>query len=285
MIPNPRKKVTVDFTVPEIKSALVKIPTYFNNKYTLDKINDLLNQFTFGALEFLSSGVFADINLNYITETKTEIIVEVRRKIGAFDQWFEVQKANQHIDNLFNGISVLLTNLRKTATENIIQVNVDNPSQVVSYDLSRSDWERHLNSFLGTYPGTYKQVSDNHSTEIVLRRLPQKGDDVVLDKDAIIKITDISSNADSCEVKFLITNENNKIETQGELKRNTLILKITINLIQKIINDLKNKITLAETELQNIEKWKVGRSDATKQEQKKVQTNIIEELKQKLKKA
>ena len=93
MIPNPKKNVTIDFTMNEIKSALAKIPQYFGNKYTLEKKNDLLNQFTFGALEFLSMGVFIDINLNYVTESKTDIIVEIRRKIGAFDQWVEVQKA------------------------------------------------------------------------------------------------------------------------------------------------------------------------------------------------
>lgn len=85
MIPNPKKTVVIDFSITEIKNAIVKIPSQFDKNYTLDKQNDLLNQFTFSATEFLSLGVYVDINLNYVTETKTSIEIEVRRKIGAFD--------------------------------------------------------------------------------------------------------------------------------------------------------------------------------------------------------
>jgi len=280
MVPNPIKSIVVDFTISEIKNCLSKIPKHFSNKYTLDKHNDLLNQSTFSALEFLSLGVYIDVNLNYVSETKTNIVVEVRRKIGAFDQTFEVQKANQHIENIFNGISVLLTNVRKAA----IAVEAENPASVVNYDLCWEDIKRHFKTFLSTYPNTYKLVSENSSAdEIILRRLPQAGDDVAINVDAIIKITKTSSSESLSEVRYEITNENNKISTQGELQRNALILKITINLLQKIIKDLKDKISQAENELFNIEKWKMGRSEKTKEEQIDAQMKIIEELRLKLK--
>ena len=280
MIPNPKKNVVVDFTVDEIKSVLIKLPKYFGNKYTLDQQNELMNQYTFGALEFLSLGVSIDINLNYISETKTNIEVEVRRKIGAFDQSFEVQKANQHIQNIFNGISVLLTNVRKAA----IAVEAANPVQTINYDLTWKDVRRHIDTFLSTYPTTYKLASEDALREdIILRRFPQKGDDVVINIDAIIKITKTESREISSQVRYEITNDNNKITTQGELQRNTLILKITINLIQKIINELKAHITKAELELENTKKWKMGRSDTVKAEQIDKAEKILEQFNLRLK--
>jgi len=280
MIPNPKKNVVVDFTLIDCKNAIKKIPAYFKQKYTLEKQNDILNQTTFGALEFLSLGVFIDVNLNSISETKTDIIVEVRRKLGAFDTWVEVSKANRHLDDLFNGISALLMNVRKAA----MTIETANPISVIKYDLCWVDVKRHLKTFLLTYPNTYKLVSEDSSSDTtILRRLPQAGDDIVLSIDAIINITKVSTTENSSEVRYEITNDNNKITTQGELQRNTLILKITINLLQKIINDLKNKIAQAEAELFNIQKWKMGRSDKEKQEQIEKQTNIINELKLKLK--
>lgn len=280
MIPNPKKSVVVDFNVDEIKSVIIKLPKYFGNKYTLDRQNELMKQYTFGALEFLSLGVSIDISLNYISETKTNIEVEVRRKIGAFDQSFEVQKANQHIQNIFNGISVLLTNVRKAA----IAVEAANPVQTINYDLTWKDIRRHIDTFLSTYHTIYKLVTEDALLEnIVLRRLPQKGDDVVINIDAIIKITKIESGENSSQVRYEITNDNNKITTQGELQRNTLILKITINLIQKIINELKAYITKAELELENSKKWKMGRSDTVKAEQIEKAEKILEQFKLKLK--
>jgi hypothetical protein len=55
-------------------------------------------------------GVFIDINLNDVGGGKTQINIEVRRKMGAFDQSYEIQQANQHIQEMFNGISNILTN-------------------------------------------------------------------------------------------------------------------------------------------------------------------------------
>lgn len=280
MIPNPKKSVVVDFTLDEIKSVLIKLPKYFGNKYTLDAQNDLMSQYTFGALEFLSLGVSIDINLNYVTENKTNIEVEVRRKIGAFDKSFEVQKANQHIQNIFNGISTLLTNVRKAAAA----VEASNPVLIINYDLTWKDVRRHIDTFLSVYHTVYKLASEDALREdIVLRRFPQKGDDVALNIDAIIKITKIESTENSSQAKFEITNDNNKITTQGELQRNTLILKITINLIQKIINELKAYITKAEAELESVRKWKVGRSDSAKAEQIHKAEKILEEFKLRLK--
>lgn len=274
MIPNPKKNITIDFTVAEIKSALTKVPAYFVNKFTLEKRNDMLNMYTFGTLEFLSLGVYIDINLNSLLENKTEIIIEVRRKIGAFDKMIEVQKANKHIETLFNGISVLLGVVRQQNAENSISVDVENPYEVVKYDLRWDAIRRHVKTLAIVHPTTYSIDNTDNSHEIILRRKPQSGDEFYLDADAIVKITS--------EVKYLITNDNNKITTQGELSRNKLILKITINLISKIINDLKTKISVAESELVKINKWKLGRNEKKKQEQIDNQIEIIKDLNRQL---
>ncbi len=274
MIPNPKKNITIDFTVAEIKSALTKVPAYFVNKFTLEKRNDMLNMYTFGTLEFLSLGVYVDINLNSLLENKTEIIIEVRRKIGAFDKMIEVQKANKHIETLFNGISVLLGVVRQQNAENSISVDVENPYEVVKYDLRWDAIRRHVKTLAIVHPATYSIDNTDNSNEIILRRKPQSGDEFYLDADAIVKITS--------EVKYLITNDNNKITTQGELSRNKLILKITINLISKIINDLKTKISVGESELVKINKWKLGRNEKKKQEQIDNQIEIIKDLNRQL---
>lgn len=279
MIPNPKKTVVIDFSITEIKNAIVKIPSQFDKNYTLDKQNDLLNQFTFSATEFLSLGVYVDINLNYVTETKTSIEIEVRRKIGAFDQTFEVQKANQHIQKLFTGISTLLTKQK----QNAVTVDAQNPVEEVKFNLPLKDIRRHLDTFLKTYSTVYKEDPTNSTdTFAILRRHPQKADDVYLEIDAIIKFFVITTNDNLTHLKLEVSNDNNKITTQGELNRNSLILKITIKLLSKIITDLEAGIQKAEQDLINIQKWKIGRSDAAKQQQIDTQLLLIDNLKKQL---
>ena len=62
-----------------------------------------------------------------MNENKTEITIEIRRKIGSFDQAHEVTKANQHIENLFEtlakGISYSeaeFTNVQETEKNELI---------------------------------------------------------------------------------------------------------------------------------------------------------------------
>lgn len=109
MIPNPQKKVTVNFTLDEVNSAFSKIVN-INKKYTLQSHNALMGIFTLSALEFLSVGVYIDLSSRMINSNQTEITIEVRRKIGAFDEAVEVQNANKHIEILLSDISELLSN-------------------------------------------------------------------------------------------------------------------------------------------------------------------------------
>ena len=107
-ISNPTKKVVIDFSIDQVKTGIKKISQVYK-KYKLEKENPMFNQYTFEASEFLSLGVYIDFNLTQISETRTEINIEVRRKLGAFDTWVEVQNANEHLQKLIDGLSTVLT--------------------------------------------------------------------------------------------------------------------------------------------------------------------------------
>ena len=103
-ISNPKKSLVIDFPIEKLKST-VEFISLLNPKYKFNSKNEVFNSFTFEALEFLSLGIFADISFSKMEESRTEISIEIRRKIGAFDQAHEVSKANDHISTLFELIS------------------------------------------------------------------------------------------------------------------------------------------------------------------------------------
>lgn len=107
-IPNPKKSTQVDFPIEKVKLSVQNI-SLRNNKYKFSKANEIFNQYTYESSEFLSLGVYVDINLNKINEEKTEITVEIRRKIGTFNQSYEITNANEHIEKTFECIAFLIT--------------------------------------------------------------------------------------------------------------------------------------------------------------------------------
>lgn len=105
-IPNPKKSIKVDFPLEKIKRSIKNIPI-LNKNYRFHNSNELFNQYTFESFEFLSAGVYLDFHLDSISENKTEINLEIRRKIGSFNQPSEITNANYHIDRLFKYIAEL----------------------------------------------------------------------------------------------------------------------------------------------------------------------------------
>ncbi|AZB30153.1 hypothetical protein [Chryseobacterium balustinum] len=105
-IPNPKKTIQVDFPLEKIKNSILNIPL-LNKNYRFSSSNEIFNQFTFESFEFLSIGVYLDFHLNSISENKTEINLEIRRKIGSFNQPAEITNANIHIDKLFKYVAQL----------------------------------------------------------------------------------------------------------------------------------------------------------------------------------
>lgn len=105
-IPNPKKSIVVDLPLKKVTNSVKNI-SILNAKYKFNSSNEIFNQYTFESFEFLSLGMYADINLNSISENKTEITIEIRRKIGSFNQSSEISNANRHITNLTNYIAQL----------------------------------------------------------------------------------------------------------------------------------------------------------------------------------
>jgi hypothetical protein len=109
-VENLTKSVVVNFGINEVAAAVYNFPNYFDKAYTLRTINDVMNIYTFSALETLSLGVYIDITLKNLTADKTEIHIEIRRKVGSFDEAHEVENANTHMSNVLEAISVFLKN-------------------------------------------------------------------------------------------------------------------------------------------------------------------------------
>lgn len=129
-IPNPKKNITIDFPIKKLKDTILFIPLTKDKKYKFTSKNDVLNLYTFEAMEFLSLGVYIDISLSEVSENKTSIEIEVRRKVGAFDQAHEVSNANQHITRILELIS-LCVNLtdEKIAKLNENSTKISNQQQ------------------------------------------------------------------------------------------------------------------------------------------------------------
>ncbi len=104
VIPNPKKSFQIEKSISEVKQAVEHL-TLFTAKYKLFKANPVLNQFTFEAFEFLSLGVYIDINCFSLNDQRTEVSIEVKRKIGSFDKSHEVSLANTHLSAITDLIS------------------------------------------------------------------------------------------------------------------------------------------------------------------------------------
>lgn len=107
-IPNPKKSITIDRPSNEVREAL-KNMHLFGEKYKFTKSNDVLNQVTYEATEFLSVGVYIDFNYSAVAPDRTELQIEIRRKIGSFDKPHEVSAANQHFVKITDLLSTSLT--------------------------------------------------------------------------------------------------------------------------------------------------------------------------------
>lgn len=107
-LPNPKKTITIDFSIEQVMKSIPKINIASDTKYKVEEINPIFNQVTLECLEFLSLGVYIDFNLVKKSETSTEVTIEIRRKIGSFDTDVEISKANYHFKDLVNHLSEVI---------------------------------------------------------------------------------------------------------------------------------------------------------------------------------
>jgi hypothetical protein len=134
-ISNPTKRIVVDFPLDQVRKSIKNISllnsrSYIfvepndtaqqirksiknnsilgNHNYILVSSNDTFNKYTYSIPQTMSFGSFADIHINSISDNKTEIAIEIRRKMGTFDKSYEVTSANHHIQNLIDYLSKLI---------------------------------------------------------------------------------------------------------------------------------------------------------------------------------
>ena len=124
-LPNPKKSFQVEKPSTEIQQAVEHL-TLFTKEYKLFKANPILNQYIFEASEFLSLGVYIQISCFTIKELRTEVIIEVKRKIGAFDQRHEISLANKHLTTITDLIteSISISHTERLARLELIETNV-----------------------------------------------------------------------------------------------------------------------------------------------------------------
>ena len=109
VIPNPKKTVTIDFPIEQVKIAARNIDKVMKFCHFREE-NDMFNSYKFSRSEFLSLGALININLNSVSGTKTQVDIEISRQLGAFDEWIEIDKANKHIGETINAISSIIKN-------------------------------------------------------------------------------------------------------------------------------------------------------------------------------
>lgn len=142
-IPNPKKTIQVDFPLEKVKLGVKNI-NLINTKYHFETSNEIFNQYTYRASEFLSIGVYIDINLNKLSEDKTEITVEIRRKLGSFNHAHEITYANEHLMSIIDSISKLIIKSSEEIKELKNQTNKQSNSKKIA--AKKNHTKNNLNS-------------------------------------------------------------------------------------------------------------------------------------------
>jgi len=120
-IPNPTRELTVPFANNQVQSALSNLSKYMIGSgagaYNQENYDNVIGQVELTKTEFLSAGVSIVVAAHAVSDAQTKVNIEVRRRIGSFDEWYEVSKAKDHIDTVVKSLSTLLAN--PTAADNI----------------------------------------------------------------------------------------------------------------------------------------------------------------------
>lgn len=276
MLLNPTKNLSVNFSLNDVKMAVLKLPKV-NNKYDLTTRNDVMNVFRFSGFEFLSLGVWIDVSLTKVNENTTNINIEVVRKFGAFEQALEIQKANEHI-------AIMVTTISNTLPKIVSEQELSDTiiiEDAISFTYKSEIVILGVNSMLTKFSSSYKIMSKTEN-EIVVNRLANSKDDYIFPIDTIITISFDTSNITS--LKFTLTNPTKTFQTIGECNRNKLVLTITKKLITDAINSLPQLIELAGeySKLDKAKEYKLFRSKAKKEQEIKSIEDSIKVLRSKV---
>ena len=88
-------------------------PNIFISFITYSWMDNQFSKNFFGRFRIVLQNYDIYFNLSSISENKTEITVEIRRKVGSFDQSHEITNANKHIEAIVDNLSkgIMLTDV------------------------------------------------------------------------------------------------------------------------------------------------------------------------------
>lgn len=111
MISNPKRSVSVEMGIDALKKRirnLYKVYKSIDMSYPENKEDDFTNTFQYKIKDGgLSFGTRAIITLKRESDTTTTIDVELQRMVGSYDTDAEVSQANEQLNAIFNGLSML----------------------------------------------------------------------------------------------------------------------------------------------------------------------------------
>jgi len=123
IIPNPTKTINLPVSSDKVTVAITNLSETLKSMgkkgYNLTETDEFMNTYTFEKTEFLSLG--SVIVMEVIDNgDKTQIKLEVQRKLGAFDNEVEVHNATEHITYITKALSTSL-NPKATKTTKVTE--------------------------------------------------------------------------------------------------------------------------------------------------------------------
>jgi len=154
VIPNPKKNIKVDYSLADVTQAVEHLPL-LTARYKLVKSTPAFNLFTFHSFEFLSAGVYIDVFLSSITETKTEIDLEVGKANGSFDKSHEISLANDHLATITDLLTESLNTPVEKRTENINAITKAEIDKKVAEQIKNDEFKKKMQAVKKSNPIAY----------------------------------------------------------------------------------------------------------------------------------
>lgn len=108
---NPKKEFTINYSLQQVKEAILKLNTTEPNYYVLVSNSEALNQIRLhqkGSL--LDMGYHIDFNMNKISDTETKVVVEISRNAGTINTASEMSIANNSMKTVTDKFAAFLEN-------------------------------------------------------------------------------------------------------------------------------------------------------------------------------
>lgn len=115
------------------------------------------------------------------------------------------------------------------------ELQIENPVQTISFDLSWLQLKEHILKIVATFPKEYSIIK-NEDEKFTLLNTPLGGTNKVIGKDQLIYIDRGAPTGTKTALKITMTNEDHKISSATELERDKKWLEIFTTLLKKSID-------------------------------------------------